>query len=245
VFERELASGTALFAATLSPDGRRAVALHEGATTADLLDAERGGRIAVLTPPHGTQAVLARFAPDSSLVAIATGGVVLPVYDTTAGALRFEVEHGAQTLACTWSRDGAHLASADMAGEVVLSDRTGRRVRSFRVDDSVAALEFHPSGELLALATVDGRVVVVEVAGGRELASMALGTPAYELHFSPDGAVLAVSGRDQEALLWALAPFAGPAEALARRMRCAVPFRLDAAGGLEAVDTDVTACERP
>jgi WD40 repeat protein len=240
--EHQLTTPGPMFTARLSPDGRRAITLHDGSATGTLWDADTGARLAELTA-NGTQAVDARFSADGALVAIPAAGLALTVLDGRTGAPRFEVEHEAPALATAWSADGALLATSDMAGTIHLTGRDGARVRSLRVDRAVTALAFHPAGDLLAVATEDGVVRVHEVARGRELVRRSRPVFASSLVFAPDGDHLLIpGGPDVPVAIWRLDRDPGTDVEVARRLRCAVPFRLDGASGLVAAVTDPAAC---
>ena len=168
--------------------------------------------------------------------------VVIPVVDGHTGAPRFEISHDAPAYALGWSAAHGYLASGDVVGTIYFTDPRGRRLRTLRVDGVIVGLQFAPGGGLLAVATEDGFVRILEIAGGRELTRHRRAAFAADLDFAPDGTRLLLAGRDGPVEVWDVAPYRGTSEGLARRLRCLVPYRLEA-GGLTASPTDPAACE--
>ena len=239
--ERRIPVPSPLFAGRLSPDGRRAVATREGSAEVTLVDTERGTVVASLAP-MGQQAVDGRWSPDGDLLALPTVTMLMTVVDGRTGERRFDVEHEAPVLAAAWADDGATLVSTDLAGVIRVTGRDGARLRTLKTTTGIAALALHPGGHLVAVTTQDAVVRILELSTGRELASLAVRDFPVVLAFSPAGDHLVIAGNDDVVRLWNLAPYRSTTDALARRLRCAVPFRLDDTHGLVPVSVDPGSC---
>jgi WD40 repeat protein len=109
-----------------------------------------------------------------------------------------------------FSPDSRWLACGSGAGHFLLDARTLQPQRPFLVRDGVDSVAFSPDGQLLAVATIFGKVSLWSVATDDEIATLdhpdstggILGR-RLEIAFSPDGqTLLAVSGRT--ALSWGL-----------------------------------------
>jgi WD40 repeat protein/serine/threonine protein kinase len=94
---------------------------------------------------------------------------------------------------------GGHPADDDThAGELRIWDASsGALLRRFRVPGTVHRVLFRPDGARIALARMDGAVLIWDVTTGAELLrTAATGQMIEALAFSPDGRRLAVAGGD-------------------------------------------------
>ena len=113
----------------------------------------------------------------------------------------------------SYSPDGTELALGSRDGFVTLCSSRSHRLRAIlRHPDRILSLAYSPDGKLLAAAggdwdrsTKNGFVRLWDVAGSRELATLALGCDIeFAVAFSPDGKTLAWCGRDRFITLWDL-----------------------------------------
>src|SRR5205807_770650 len=88
-------------------------------------------------------------------------------------------------------------------GELCLWETTsGARVARFEVPGSLHQLAFDPEGTRLALAGMDGTVLVREVTGAERWRASRHTDAVTSLAFSPDGRRLASAGWDGTVRLW-------------------------------------------
>lgn len=118
-----------------------------------------------------------------------------------------------QVTALAWAPDGATLAAA-AGNQVLLVDLPSRQVLSrLPAGGLTHGLAYHPSGRLLAAASLDGSVRVWATGdpGGPQLLAewAAHRKGATQAVFSPDGALLATAGNDAIVRLWMLEPEGG------------------------------------
>ncbi len=117
-----------------------------------------------------------------------------------------------------WSLDGRRVLAGAENGRVLVADpnpaaNAGDAERPFalpRFPAGVRRVVFSPEGAAAALGCADGRVFLIELAGGG-LREMPGGEPGAVrvLAFSADGRLLAAGGEDRRVRLWSL-PEGGP-----------------------------------
>jgi serine/threonine protein kinase/WD40 repeat protein len=113
-------------------------------------------------------------------------------------------------LAAEWSEGtGLLLLAAEGGRAAVLNLSTGER-RDFVLDAEIESLAIHPRGEMVALGTARGKIVVKSLTGTSQtiygpLAPQTRGQMGiFGLAFSPTGAELASGGPDGGVRLWNL-----------------------------------------
>jgi WD40 repeat protein len=92
--------------------------------------------------------------------------------------------------------EGAWLLAGRLGGDAIVVDvGTGRRTRRFAVGSVVTSVAVHPGGNLVAIATIDGRVRLYDGRSGAAVGAP-LGTRGHaiwQVAFSPDGTLLAAA----------------------------------------------------
>ncbi len=201
-------------AAGLSPDGCL-LALAGCAKEPDLHPEERGDlqvldRLTgarVADPALGAWAVRAvAFAPDGGSLAAAgdcpDGAGVIGVWDAGSWRERFRWRNAPTGAALAFSPDGRYLAEAGQptvtgTPAIRIHDLHSNQVRTLspRPLEVVSRLAFAPDGRLLASGSVQGRLVLWDVASGSPHREWGLtGMAVSGLAFSPDGQTLATAG---------------------------------------------------
>lgn len=191
-------------AVAFAPDGKAlSAAGYEGSVR--VWDAQTGELRHTLTG-HGESAQAAAFSPDGALLATAGEDGRVRLWDATTGkSLRDLDAHTGRVWGLSFSPDGRELASAGGDKSVrIWNPATGAELRRFGDLRGVYAVEYHPSGQFLAVAA-DNTVLLLDARTGRELGRVGTGRTAVTwFAFSPDGRTLAY--RDEKSVkLWEVA----------------------------------------
>jgi WD40 repeat protein len=118
--------------------------------------------------------------------------------------LRWSRELGVPVYSVAFSADGKTLVAASL-GSVVALDVATRALRVLRTaGDRVLRVAFAPAGDLLALGTWGGEVILTDLEGARRRTLGHHRGPVWALAFSPDGKRLASGGPDGNVLLAAV-----------------------------------------
>lgn len=167
-----------------------------------LWDASNGAVVAALEG-HTARIKAIRFNPDGSLLATAGDEGVVRLWDVEARTGRTVSRQEGHVYDVAFSPDGARIAWCGADGAVRTASVTvGASARVLHAEGAdLAALAFHPDGEMLAAAVSTngpraGRVIILDSESGAVLQTLAAG-PARSfttLAFSPDGAWLLGTG---------------------------------------------------
>jgi WD40 repeat protein len=152
------------------------------------------------------------FSPDGKFLATAKTQNLAPmvqVWDVSTGQQRqnLDTENGAQFLALRISPDGTLLAAAANQPRAWDLSTGKERWHIYRLDDvatdAASDVAFSPNGQMVALATAKGKVILLESATGRQRARFGGALPAvWSVAFSPCGLMLASTGLDYAPLIW-------------------------------------------
>lgn len=184
--------------------------------------ATAGGTVQLWSGPRAAAPVSASFAarvrsavcsPDGARVAIGGERGVGCILDAATGAILVRLDGSADRIIdrLVWTADGRHLAGALVRGTPqVWSADTGALASDVDgvldvVGDHGAIIALSPDRTLLATATRDRSVVLLDRARGTELARLAHDDQVTALLFSPDGTLLATGSEDHCARLWEVA----------------------------------------
>jgi WD40 repeat protein len=131
--------------------------------------------------------------PEGRWAATSSRGV--DVWDTTQGKHVTTLVPGQEGCACWFSPDGKRLAIR--TSQVCGVWKVGSWERLFTLQaDLFQGMSFSPDGSLLAVATGQGIVLLLDAATGREYARLEdpCGHHGHQLCFSPGGTMLVVCG---------------------------------------------------
>lgn len=166
---------------------------------------QRAKTNAMVTLDTGTDQCDLDFSPDGKL--LATGGYErgAMLWNVADGSLRHQLDMGSVQggLTVRFSPDGKLLAIGNRNSHTRLFDaKTGQLLHQLHRNSS-HELAFHPTGKKLAIAYVDGTIVVWDVAAGQALCEAKPGAEEiYSLDWSPDGELLVSSGLHSDICLW-------------------------------------------
>jgi WD40 repeat protein len=198
------------FAPDLSPDGRW-LAVTSG-TDVTLFDAQTGQYVRTLRG-HTDMVYVARFSPNSKILASAGPDHIVRLWDVATGRLLRAFEaHKAPIPSLAFNKDGTRLATSSYDRTVAIWDlEHGTRLREFTGHTSIASsVAFSPDGTLIASGSWSWEVRVWDAVSGAAVQVLRM-PGAREGHgdypdmvgvaFSPDGTRLA-AGNDHFAVLW-------------------------------------------
>jgi WD40 repeat protein len=207
---KEIDQAVNFFPGLLTADGKTLVVSHKNNVL--LLDPVTGHEQARIPFKEGR----------SGLLALAPGGKALArfsmaenrenelvVVDVATGQQKHKLRlAGLQPLSLmAFSPDGKRLAAADSGNQVALWDlTTGKRVRLYQGHEGVvSALLFAPAGDRLITGATDG-VYLWDFASDEETAKFPIqDIESCSMAISPDGALLATSGKENSILVWDVA----------------------------------------
>ncbi len=183
-------------------------------TTIKIWDLAHGKAEKTLASYDGLTASLS-LSPDGTMLAANTGTgnkAETLVWNLVTGAVirSFVVDKEGggeleQIYSIAFSPDGTLLASGSEEGVLLVNVRSGS-TRTFGKETQIYSVAFSPDGKVLATGDDAERVVLWEVAGGRELwSNKGHESEVLRVAFSPDGRTLASVGSDSTIKLWDVA----------------------------------------
>jgi hypothetical protein len=178
------------------------VALTDNSTKAFLLNLATGHEITLDT---NSQQPWASFSPDCKLVATGGYGIRAVLWSADSGKRIRDLDVGPQIggLTPVFSPDGKTLAVGNRNGRTCLFDVATGRLRHKLSLESTQEVRFDPSGKRLAATYVDGNLAVWNVETGELMQrTKARAEELYSLDWSPDGKIIATSGRNAPVTLW-------------------------------------------
>ncbi len=178
------------------------VALTDNSTKAFLLNLATGHEITLDTKSRQPSA---RFSPDGKLVATGGYGIRAVLWSADTGQRIRDLAVGQQPggLTPAFSPDGTILAVGNRNAQTCLFDVATGRLRHKLTLQSSQGLKFDPAGKRLAVTYVDGNLAVWNVETGELMQrTKARAEELYSVDWSPDGKIIATSGRSGPVTLW-------------------------------------------
>jgi hypothetical protein len=177
------------------------VAIGDDSTKAFLVNLSTGKEIAL---EAGNRQPTVAFSPDGKLLATGGHGQRAILWSAESGERIATLRTGEQgELTPVFSPDGKILAVGNRNSSVRLFDVAQRRLLRVLPGDMSHELKFDPTGTRLAIAFVDGSVVVWNVSSG-ELLGLRWGhdEELHSLDWSPNAKIIATSGVRAPVTLW-------------------------------------------
>ncbi len=190
---RTLGEGKKIIHFAFSPDPD-VVAWAENCDDVELVRLSTGQITKLATGNAQPQPV---FSPDGKWLVTGGYGTKAKIWDVATGKLAGELVTGTAEggLTPVFSPDGSLIAVGNRNSVTsVFNFQTKTLVATF-TKVMTQEIEFHPAGNLLAVAYVDGDVAIYEVSSGWQRAIHRTGlNEVYCVEWSPDGKLLAVGG---------------------------------------------------
>ncbi|HET6714268.1 MAG TPA: adenylate/guanylate cyclase domain-containing protein [Actinomycetota bacterium] len=184
-----------------SPDGKLIATVRLFANVVDVWDPEAGTRSFDADVEGEVAAV--DWGAGGDLLAIATSSGSTTIVDRNGSEVAVLREDDVEVTDAVFSGDGTLLATSagrfdrpDSWRMTIWDVEEERQIERFPQAAGVAALAFHPSDPLVAVAHDDGTVDVVNARSGSSEVTLAGSDAVGAVSFSPDGARLATAGED-------------------------------------------------
>lgn len=150
-------------------------------------------------------------SPDGKLALTGSGQTekTARLWDIEGGKQLFAFnDHTERILGVTFTPDSKQAVTGCWDNYARIYDtRTGKRIRSIGKvhNKQVASVAVSPDGKLLATGGDEGNVVLLDLAGPKDMATLQGHTAGInQVHFSADGKMLASSAKDNTIRVWRL-----------------------------------------
>jgi WD40 repeat protein len=185
-----LPGGRDVSSLALSPDGRlAAVATSQGTVAVwEVTKSNDSERNPLFTFAHTRAINSVAFSPDGKVIATGGDDGMLKVWDATNGKIIFTDFHTGSFNSVAFSPDSKYVAAAGLDFVHIFDLGTGKEVDFKKpiIHQKVTAVVFSPDGNYLATAGQDGTARVWELARGREVARVNVGSAVAAVAFSGD-----------------------------------------------------------
>ncbi|HEX2089976.1 MAG TPA: AAA family ATPase [Actinomycetota bacterium] len=187
----------------VSPDGTMIATVREFATVANVWDSRTGEAVFEVDTDFASITAVDWSGDGTHLVVSLYDGPI-EIFDRSGREIRqLREEAGYTVLDARFSSDGRLLATSGLNESNFRSHATiwdwerGRTVRRIQQRTPIEAVDFDPTGRLIATAHGGGSAEVWEVDSGRSVARLAGHSgPLSDIAFSPEGSRVATAGQD-------------------------------------------------
>ena len=134
------------------------------------------------------------FSPSESVLAVGNSIGVIELWDILGKQkIRSFKKNNSRILRVDFSPDGTRLLSSDIDGNLTVWEiRTGEPLFTIQMDEKGVA-SFSPDGTTIASTCFNDTVRVFDSHSGKPVYSIQLDDTPYDVEFSPDGSMLAIS----------------------------------------------------
>jgi len=150
-------------------------------------------------------------SPDGRTIATASSDSTVMIWDAETGEQLSSLSQGCSMLDVTFSLDGQSIATADNCLQTVVWDLASGQTVSSDLDhtDIVSSVSFSPDGFLLASASRDNKVIVVNTSVRSSKFILNDQSDINAVAFNPDGTYIATGNADGQIKLWDANPING------------------------------------
>ncbi len=195
---------------TVSPDGKLIAWTERNSNSYTIEELATGKRTQIQLGDHPSGAA---FSPDGEHLAIGNtywdpdsegvGHAVTNLYDTSGKLIRTLQQNGPGGVMPRFSPDGKKLAVGNRNYKTQIFDVKSGELLVVMTKRMTQDTAFSPDGKILAEAYVDGSLGLCDVQTGVPLRTAASGNKElYCVDWSPDGKLLATSGRQGNVIIW-------------------------------------------
>jgi WD40 repeat protein len=186
----------------VSPEGTLIATVRNFGTVVNVWDSRTGEGLFELE--HSNEISAVDWSGDGTHLVMSSYDGSIKIFDRSGREIRqLREEAGYPVLDARFSSDGRLLATSGLNQNNFRSHATiwdwdrGRTVRRIQQPTPIEAVDFNPTGSLIATAHGGGFGEVWEVDSGRSVARLAGHSgPLSEIAFSPDGSRVATAGQD-------------------------------------------------
>lgn len=191
--------GGSVYSLKFTPDGSRLVSCSIDGTIR-VWNTETGQQLASLTGHQGAVTAI-DLSPDGALLVSAGADATVRLWDVTGGRqLKQLAATESAVYSVAFNRDGKLIAAGGADKQVFIYNAVTGALQSTidQHEDHVYRVAFSPSSDRLMSLGYSGDLFVWNVAGGKPLLVKDVCRVAFSACYSPDGAVIAVTGGDGE-----------------------------------------------
>jgi len=196
----ELPFGGAVYSMQFSQNSTT-IALGAASGLVALLDFNRP---TTLLAEHADDVLSVAFSRDGRFLATGSADNTVKLWDLQSRqSIRILRGHRGSVKQVAFSPDGTRLVSASLDKTVRIWSAVPKEANVLRAEEQITAVQFHPSGRLLAIASANNTLRIVDLLRGDVRHSVTnLANAISSLAFSPDGKHLLTGDSSRSITVW-------------------------------------------